>query len=208
VRAGKTAESCGQSGLACLALLLFALSAQAARADTIDLAPLAAAWPASFELRGTKTEPTWVESVRFVRQGDLFVLEGGGLPEGEQVVEAVRVTADGRIIRVACPQHMNCGDTRPMTGFLALAELVAAQRRGAAPAVAATVTYAGRDLACLPAERLGVADPVIDPCFDLATGAVLAQRTRTDLTFSGPTLDAASIRFVEPPTPVGPFPPT
>ena len=203
------AESVGrQGGWTCLSLLVFALSAPAAGADTVDLARLVASWPTSFEVRGTKTEPTWVESVRFVRQGDLFVLEGGGLPEGEQIVEAVRVTADGKIIRVACPQHMDCGDTRPMTGFLALAELVAAQRRGAAPGAAAAATYAGRRLACLPAERLGVADPVIDPCFDLATGAVLAQRTRTDFTFSGPTLDAASIRFVDPPAPVGPFPPT
>ncbi len=187
----------------CLALLLFPFLAQPALAGSIDLANAISGWPAVFDLRGTKTEPTWVESVRLVRQGDLFVLEGGGLPEGEQVVEAVRVTADGKILRLACPQHMDCADTRPMTGFLAIAELVAAQRRGVVAGSLPLTPYAGRALFCLPAERLGVVEPILDPCFDSATGAVLAQRTRTDRTFSGPTLDAASIRFVDPPASFG-----
>lgn len=170
-----------------------------ALANTIDLANTVAHWPADFDLRGSKTEPTWVEYVRVVRHGNLFVLEGGGLHGAEQTVEAVRVSSDGRIVHVACPPIMDCSTGAPLSGFLAIAELVGLVRRGELSGSVATIPFGDRLVFCLPAERLGVVEPILDPCFDVATGAVVAQRARTDQSFSGPTLDVATLRFVDPP---------
>lgn len=170
-----------------------------ALADTIDLANTVAHWPAGFDLRGSKTEPTWVEYVRVVRHGDLFVLEGGGLYGAEQTVEAVLVSSGGRIMHVACPPIMDCSSGAPLSGFLAVAELVGLARRGELSGSIAAIPFGDRVVFCLPAERLGVVEPILDPCFDVATGAVLAQRARTDHSFTGPTLDVGTLRFVNPP---------
>ena len=182
-----------------LALLVQCPLARGASADTIDLATTVMHWPARFDLRGSKTEPTWVEYVRVSRHGDLFVLEGGGLHGAEQTVEAVQVTSAGRIQHVACPPIMKCGSGAPLSGFLAVAELLGSARRGELAGRISTVPFGDRRVFCLPAERLGVLEPILDPCFDVATGAVLAQRARTDQSFSGPTLDVATLRFVNPP---------
>lgn len=184
--------------MALVLLVQFPL-ARRASADTIDLATTVMHWPAGFDLRGSKTEPTWVEYVRVLRHGDFFVLEGGGLYGAEQTVEAVRVTPAGRVQHVTCPPIMECGSGTPLSGFLAVAELLGSARRGELAGRIATVPFGDRRVFCLPAERLGVVEPILDPCFDVTTGAVLAQRARTDQSFSGPTLDVATLRFVDPP---------
>lgn len=170
----------------------------AARASEVDLSTIAATWPAVFDMQGSKIEPTWVEYVRLRRDGDRFVLEGGGLHGGEQSVETVEVDAKGAIRHLVCPKAMDCSETRPFSGFLASAQFLAAHRAGRLSGRAAVERYGERDLFCLPGEQLGIAEPILDPCFDVATGAMLAQRMRTDGSFSGPTLDPATIRFVEP----------
>jgi hypothetical protein len=48
---------------------------------------------------------------------------------------------------------------------------------------------------CVPAERIGLARPLFDPCFDSATGAALAQRHRLTGKFDGPSLEPTSVRI-------------
>jgi hypothetical protein len=165
----------------------------------IDIGKIAEQWPDRFDLIGTKTEPTWVEHVRLTRRGDTFLLEGGGLAGLEQSLEVVQVTTAGDIRHLTCPAMRDCSDREPLSGFLASAQFLAYHRAGRLNGSAAIVAYGDRHVFCLPAEMIGVQDPILDPCFDLATGAVLAQRHRNDGSFDGPSLDQATIRFLPPP---------
>ncbi len=165
----------------------------------VNLAVIAGSWPDQFDMRGTKTEPTWVESVRLVRRGDLFALEGGGLHDGEQAIEAVEVDAAGAVRRVACPAAMDCARRDALAGFLASAEFVAAHRAGRLRGRARIQSYGQRAIFCVPGEALGIDSPLLDPCFDVSTGAVLAQRDRASGGFGGPSLDPVSVRYVDPP---------
>jgi hypothetical protein len=164
---------------------------------TVDVGRIADQWPERFDLVGSKTEPTWVEYVRLSRRGDLFILEGGGLPGLEQAVESVEVGKDGSIRHVQCPPMRNCSDSAPLAGFLATAQFVAFHRAGRLKGLADVVAYGDRHVFCLPGEAIGVENPILDPCFDVATGAVLAQRHRNDGSWNGPSLDQATIRFLE-----------
>jgi len=86
-------------------------------------------------------------------------------------------------------------------------QVLAAVRRGRDLGRAVMLSYAGREVACVPVEALSgktaATDPnggpavgphaAVDPCFDTFTGAVFAQRSRNDGSFTGPTLDAATL---------------
>jgi hypothetical protein len=161
----------------------------------VDIGRIADQWPERFDLVGSKTEPTWVEYVKLSRRGDLFLLEGGGLAGLEQAVEGVEVDKNGTIRHVHCPPMRDCSDSGPLSGFLASAQFVAYHRAGLLSGSADVVAYGDRHVFCLPGEAIGVKDPILDPCFDLATGAVLAQRHRSDGSWSGPSLDQATIRL-------------
>jgi hypothetical protein len=90
---------------------------------------------------------------------------------------------------------MNCDDRLPGVSFLSNASLLAAYRAHRPLGRATPVSYGTRKIVCIPAERIGVTEAVLDPCFDLETGAVLAQRLRLDGRFDGPSLDPGSIRI-------------
>jgi hypothetical protein len=179
------------------------LSTTAHSADhRVDIGRIAEQWPERFDLVGSKTEPTWVEYVKLSRRGNLFMLEGGGLAGLEQAVEGVEVDKNGTIRHVYCPAMRDCSDGAPLSGFLASAQFVAYHRAGRLSGSADVVAYGDRHVFCLPGEAIGVKDPILDPCFDVATGAVLAQRHRSDGSWSGPSLDQATIRLeaTAPPT--------
>jgi hypothetical protein len=161
-----------------------------------------AKWPPHFDVRGTKTEPTWVEAIRLMRKGDVFVLEGGGLADAEQTVAAIAVDPVGTLRWLACPPLMACTNEPPPAGFLASAVLLGALRRGALAGEVVVFPFDERRIFCIAAEKLGYNNPIMDPCFDAGTGAVLAQRMRVDGSVSGPSMDPGSIRYVNPPGPL------
>jgi hypothetical protein len=171
---------------------------------TVELAALALSWSSSWTVIGAKSEPTYVENVRISRRGDQFALDADAF--GEQFGRTeMSVDGRGRIAVLACPHGASC-DANP-TGFLATVQILAAARRGQDLGRAAVLTYAGREVACAPAEVLGAKTAttdqhgrpamdlhaVVDPCFDTSTGAVLAQRSRNNDSFTGPTLDEATL---------------
>jgi hypothetical protein len=181
---------------AALALALGALAAtRAAAGPAPDIAALALSWPPNFVLTGTKTEPTYIEHVRVMRAGDRFVLEGGAPAGMAPSRESLVIAADGSLRHVDCPAAMRCDDPTPPTGFLATAAIVAAARSGRLAGPVRPVAYGDFQLVCVPAEALGVADPILDPCVELRTGAVLAQRHRRSNAFDGPSLDPWSIEL-------------
>ncbi len=168
------------------------------------MAALARSWSTDWTVTGAKSEPTYVENVRISRLGNRFTLDADafGVPFGQ--IE-MSVDDQGRVAVLACPRGASC-DAKP-TGFLATVQVLAAARRGEDLGRAPVFTYAGRDVACAPAELLsgGTAatdphgSPAVDrhaavvPCFDTFTGAVFAQRSATDDSFTGPTLDEATL---------------
>jgi len=170
---------------------------------TVELATLAHSWISDWTVIGAKTEPTYVEHVRISRRGDRFTLDADAL--GEQFGRTeLSVDDRGRIAVRACPRSARC-DVRP-TGFLATVQVLAAARRGQLAGRAPVLRYAGRSVACVPADLLWGKAPmtdatvstmdlheVLDPCLDILTGAVLAQRSRHDGSFAGPTLDEGTL---------------
>lgn len=160
----------------------------------IDVADWVARWPSRFSVQGGKSEPTYVEAINIDRRGDAFTSIGGAPAWEQRAVETVIVDGRGTVIRLACGSRP-CGDARPSVSFLSSAWLLAAYRRHAALGRAIPVSYGARQVVCLAAEQIGVAEAVLDPCFDLDTGAVLAQRHRLSGRFDGPSLDPGSIRI-------------
>jgi len=175
--------------------LVVAFGPAAVYAQKVDLARIAASWPARFDMQGAKIEPTWIEYVRLRREGDRFTLEGGGLHGYEQAVESVEVDARGRIRRLRCPAAMDCKTVPAFAGFLASAQFLARHRAGLLAGHAPVVAFGDWKVFCVPGEKLGIDGPILDPCFELRTGAIVAQRARTDGSWSGPTLEPVSIRF-------------
>jgi hypothetical protein len=174
-----------------LALALTAPTAEA-RAASVDVAAWAAALPAAFTVHGTKTEPTWQESVDIRRDGDRIVVTGGAPGWADRAMEVARVSREGTV----CLAEVGCPAGVAPSGFLATAGLLAAARRHGLRGRAAVVPFGARQVLCLPGESLGIAAPILDPCFDRESGAAVAQRHRTSGAFDGPTLDPASLTIV------------
>ena len=162
-------------------------------AQAIDVGAWARALPSDYAVSGFKNEPTYLAAIDIERRGDLFTITGGAPAWAERSSVSMRVTPAGDLVIVACPKPLVC-DGAPPAGFLASAALVAAARRGADLGTVEPVAYGERNVICLPGERLGILEPILDPCFDVLTGAVLAQRHRRDGSFDGPSLDPASIK--------------
>jgi hypothetical protein len=167
-----------------------------------SLGAAVAAWPDTFTVTGTKSEPSYVEHVSYGRVGDRFGLTIDLQPQGRQAGGTSRsvlsVDARGDLSVIACTG--DCGGS-VVQGFLATASVVAAARRGELPTGAHATTYAGRKVLCVDNAALGTTDAVLDPCLDVETGALIAQRSRHDGTFAGPTLDERSIRVSTKPDP-------
>lgn len=180
------------------ALLVLALAATVAEAAPVDIAAWVRTWPDRFSVAGDKNEPTYLAAIDIARDGDRFTITGGAPAWAERSTEAISVAADGRLSHAVCPRAMRCDDGRVPSGFLAQAALLGAARAGRPLGTAEPVAYGARRVLCIDAERLGIAEPILDPCFDVATGAVLAQRHRLSGAFDGPSLDPWSIRVAVP----------
>jgi hypothetical protein len=188
-------NSLGACTLAVMAGAAPTLCARVAADGSIDIAAWVARWPTHFSVAGGKSEPTYVEAVNIERQGDVFSTLAGAPVWELRSTEALSVGPDGTVARVVCPKGMNCARTTPSVSFLSSAWLLAAYRAHRPLGRATPVSYGDREVVCLPAERIGIAEAVLDPCFDLETGAVLAQRHRLSGRFDGPSLDPGSIRI-------------
>lgn len=167
---------------------------QADPADApVRLADVAASWPDSYTVTGTKTEPTYIEHVTIMRNDDVFTVAGGAMVNMEPSIESVRLGTDGTIEHVVCPTAMDCSVSRPLSGFLATASVLSAARSGRLTASVVPQPFGDRTVVCIPAEQIGIDTPVLDPCLDTETGAVLAQRHRRSGTYDGPTFDPWSV---------------
>jgi len=159
----------------------------------VRIADVAASWPTSYTVTGTKTEPTYIEHVTIMRNDDVFTVAGGAMVNMEPSIESVRLGTDGTIEHVVCPTAMDCSVSRPLSGFLATASVLSAARSGRLTASVVPQPFGDRTVVCIPAEQIGIDTPVLDPCLDTETGAVLAQRHRRSGTYDGPTFDPWSV---------------
>jgi hypothetical protein len=173
--------------------MLFCGAAQAS--ERIALAPWATRLPKHFVAQGVKTEPTYEEAVDIARDGDVFSVTGGAPGWAERLTESVEVSPMGVVSRRPCASAADCHEARPPSGFLATAALVAAARRGALKGTGGTAAFGPWRVVCVDAVKLGYAEPILDPCFEIRTGAAIAQRHRRDGRFEGPTLDPHSLRL-------------
>ena len=153
---------------------------------------------------GSKSEPTYVETIRISRNGDRFTFDAEANGQRFGRVE-MSVDDRGQVAVLACPREASC-DLRP-TGYLATVQALAMVRRGQGAGVTAVFRYAGREIACVPANLLLGTPPdteadggsatapraVSSPCLDVETGAVLAQRSCDGGGFVGPTLDEGTL---------------
>lgn len=182
------------------AALAAAGDAEVAQSRRVDLARWVDGWPDHFAVSGTKTEPTYREVVEVRRDGDVFTVMGGAPAWMALSVEAIAVGGDGEMRHLVCPPGMDCsGPARP-AGFLASAAVLAARRAGRLDGTGDVLAFGGRRVVCVPAEAIGILQPILDPCLDLASGAVIAQRHRLSGRFDGPSLDAASVIVALEPT--------
>jgi hypothetical protein len=162
----------------------------------LDVWRWAANLPERYAVHGVKTEPTYEEELDLRREGDVFSVTGGAPGWSTRSMEGVSVSATGVVSRWPCGPSENCALAHPPSGFLATAALVAAERRGAlASAVGIIVRFGAFHVVCVDAIRLGIERPILDPCFELRTGAAIAQRHRMSGRFDGPTMDPSSVRI-------------
>ncbi len=164
-------------------------------ANNIDLRAWADRLPTNFSVSGVKDEPTYLAAIDIWRQDDRVTIRGGAPAWMERSVEAVEVRDDGSISHVVCPTGMDCSHTSVPAGFLSTASLIAAARAGRLHGSAPVETYGSFQVLCIPAEQLAIRDPILDPCFEIKSGAAIAQKHRTSHRFDGPSLDPSSIRI-------------
>lgn len=193
-----------------LAALGIAASGGTGAVPTVDIVAAEASWHSQFLLSGTKTEPTYIEHISLRRDGDIFILEGGAPAGMAPSRESIMLRADGTLTHLDCPAGMRCGGAEAPSGFLASAAILAAIRSQELSGRFPLLPYGDFQLACIPAERLGIEDAVLDPCIDAHSGAVMAQRHRRSGEFDGPSLDPWSITLSTSPirlTSLEPIPP-
>jgi hypothetical protein len=167
---------------------------QAAAGEHIDIAKWFAALPINYAVSGAKNEPAYLEAIDIERRGDIFTIVGGAPAWEARSTETIAVASDGARTHLACPPGMVCDDAVAPSGFLASAALLSSVRKGVPLGTAEPVPFGERFVLCIGGERLGIVEPILDPCFDQATGAVLAQRHRLSGDFDGPSLDPWSVR--------------
>lgn len=185
----------GGAAFATLAIAFGAIWHAQAHDTSIDVAAWVKDWPVRFSVAGGKSEPAYVEAININRRGDIFTTIGGAPAWEKRATETALIDPFGKVTLAGCPSGNVC-DARPAVSFLSSAWLLGSFRRGADLGRAMPVPYGTRQVICIPAERIGVAEAVLDPCFDLQSGAVLAQRHRLSGRFDGPSLDPGSIRVI------------
>jgi hypothetical protein len=166
--------------------------------ETFDIVALERSWPSHFVLTGTKTEPTYVEHIRLARDGGKFVLTGGAPAGMAASTERIAVAPRGLLIALSCPASMDCAGPPTPSGFLASAAIVAAIDRGVLSGHFPALRFGAYRVICVPAEKLGITAPILDPCVEVRFGAVIAQRHRLSHRFDGPSLDPWSIELSVP----------
>lgn len=177
-------------------VLMFGLaSALTCRAGDIDLRAWATSLPSHFSASGAKIEPTYMAAIDVVRDGDTVAVLGGAPAWAERSLEAVRVSANGEIEHTACPPGMACTGNPHPAGFLATASLIAAIRKDRLTGHAATLSYGTFTVVCIDAEKLAIPRPILDPCFEVGSGAAITQRHRETGRFDGPVLDPVTVRI-------------
>lgn len=175
-------------------LIAIIVSTGTARSDDrVDIARLAAAWPDHFVVSGTKTEPTYIEGVTLTRNGNIFTLWGGAPVGMVASWQRLAVGDGGELTVIACPASLSC--RQPPSGFLASAAILAAARRGALHGRFTPRRFGPYRVVCVPAEQIGIAQPLLDPCVEIRSGAVIALRHRLSHKFEGPSLDPWSVEF-------------
>jgi hypothetical protein len=174
-------------------ILALLLGGDVLAANGVDLRQWALNLPDQFVVHGVKTEPTYEEAIDIRRQGGVFTVTGGAPSWAGRATESVMLAPDGSVLR-RCPEPARCFIKTVPTGFLATALLVSAARQRRLYGRVIPLSFGARAVICVPAAMLGIPQPIFDPCFDLATGAVLAQRHRLSHRFDGPSLDASSVR--------------
>lgn len=175
--------------------LFLALCCSDARATEVDIASWAKALPPAFDVSGSKNEPTYLAAIDIARDGDKFTIRGGAPAWMERSLEAVIVSADGSIAHEVCPSGMDCRQPARPAGFLSTAALLAASRLGRLHGSAAVEPYGAFEVVCIPGEQLSISAPILDPCFELRSGAAIAQKHRTSHRFDGPSLDPVSVKI-------------
>jgi hypothetical protein len=181
--------------IAALIALALVSGAGAVSAAPVDIGTWARALPDTYALEGVKPESAYLLSVESRRAGDHFTVTGGAPAWAKLSTESVTVGADGEIENATCTS--TCPALPPPAGYLAGASLLSALRRHIDLGTAEAIAYGDRQVVCVDATRLGIAEPVLDPCFDTLMGAVLGQRHRLSGRFDGPSLDPWSVRFAE-----------
>jgi hypothetical protein len=161
----------------------------------LDIVAAATSWSGRFILTGTKTEPIYIEHIRLERDVDVFTLQGGAPAGTPPSSESVILDDQGSLRHLVCPAGMACDTREPPSGFLASAVVAAAIRHHRLSGRFPIFSYGGFTLACIAAERLGIKNPVLDPCVEVRSGAVMAQRHRRSGRFDGPSLDPWSINL-------------
>jgi len=166
--------------------------------SSVELAPVVAAWPDSYDVRGTKAEPLYTELIHVARDGDRFEVtidvRGQGDAELGTQHGAVRVDPDGRITWTdGCGKSAAlCADDTALRGFLATAAVLGLSRDGRLPAVGELRELHGTPVICIDDEALhpdaGPAAVALDPCFERSSGAVVAHWSPDSAAFVGATL--------------------
>ncbi|MCC4908411.1 hypothetical protein [Microbacterium sp. cx-59] len=185
-------------GAGAVAVATVATGAALAATDQVPLAPLVAAWPDAYAVQGQKSEPLYTEHIDLTRTGDVFSVRIDVRAQGDAALgtqdSTVTVNGDGTVVwNTGCVKSpaLCAGDTE-LRGFLATAALVGLERAGRLPETGTARTVHDRAVVCVDDAALhpdaAPAQVRLDPCFDRATGAVLAHWSPDSAAFVGATL--------------------
>ena len=164
----------------------------------VALAPIVAAWPDGYTVTGTKSEPLYVEHITSTRDGSTYDLTIDVKAQGDSTLGVqtgrVLLEADGGIRRLegSTKPAADCLDDPALRGFLAQAALLGAERKGSLPDTGIAETLHGHPVVCVSDLALHPESPPVveglDPCFSIATGALLGHWSTASAAFVGPTL--------------------
>ena len=173
----------------------------------VPLAPVVAAWPDSYSVVGSKSEPLYTERIAYSREGDLFALRIDAIAQGDASLGtqrgAVRVQDDGTVTWVSgCTKDAaTCADDRALRGFLATAALVGLDRAGRLPDTGTARTLHGTPVVCVGDDAVHPdalpSTAGLDACFSVATGALLGHWSGASAAFVGPTLAPGFVESVD-----------
>lgn len=199
----------GTIGVLCAVVLIAGITASVAaaangptadRPELRDFATIVDAWPDSYTVTATKSEPGYVEHITTSRDGDAFALrialEAQGSNAGGTSLATVQVGADGAVRWTSGCAAADCEDDQTLRGFLATASVLSAAREGRLPATAVIRRLGDHEVACVADGDLfpgATSRAQLDPCFSVQTGAVLGHYSDVNATFVGATMAPGSI---------------